>query len=140
MAPSPPSPTPLASIPRSVVPNRTNELVTYTPYHTATASNTSQGSGAYYGLIPNATQTIAPTNPNSHCLASASQASTSGNYQAGFSRFKEDLASMIKTKLGVDMGSSHVCTKNHLLKLILFLILLFGVFLSLLNLMVMILG
>ena len=76
------------------------------------------------------------------CEASkeTARASTSGNYQADFSRFKEDLASMIKTKLGVDMGSSHVCTKNHMLKLILFLILLFGVFLSLLNLMVMILG
>jgi len=53
------------------------------------------------------------TYPDLHRLASASQALTSGNYQADFSRFKEDLANMIKTKLGVDMGNSRLYQKPY---------------------------
>jgi len=51
---------------------------------------------------------MTPPNFNAHCFASSTQASTSGNYQADFSRSKDDLASMIKNKLEVDMGSSHL--------------------------------
>ena len=42
---------------------------------------------------------MAPTNPTTHHLASIAQASSSSNYKDDFSRFKEDLADMIKTKL-----------------------------------------
>jgi len=42
---------------------------------------------------------MAPTNPTTHHLASIAQASSSSNYKEDFSRFKEDLADMIKTKL-----------------------------------------
>ena len=53
-----PSPTPLATIPISVAPGRTNETMTYTPPHTTTASSAPQGYGPHYGPIPNATQTM----------------------------------------------------------------------------------
>ena len=64
---------------------------------------------------------------------------TSHHYQADLLKFKEDLANAIKSKLGMDMGTT-VYIKNLIpLSLILLLFLLVGVFLSLLNLMVMIL-
>ena len=49
------------------------------------------------------------------CEASkeTARASTSGNYQADFSRFKEDLAGVFKTKLGIDMGSSRLYQKLY---------------------------
>ena len=133
MVPNPPSPTPLATIPSSAMPSRTGEMVPYTPPHTAAQ----QGSGPSRGPIPNTTMTY--TGPNAHRISSSFQASTSNNYQADFSRFKEDLPGVLKTKLGIDMGSSRLYQKPILLSLILFLILLVGVFLSSLNLMVMIL-
>ena len=113
MLPTPSSPTPLTSIPSSATFGRTNELMTYTPPRTAAVGSTLQGSCPHNGPIPNATQMMTSTYPNLHRLASASQASTIGNYQADFSRFKEDLANMIKTKLGVDMGNSRLYQKPY---------------------------
>ena len=82
---------------------------------------------------------MTPPNFNAHCFASSTQASISGNYQADFSGFKEDLANTIKTKLGIDMGNSRFYQKSYPPEFVLFLISLIGMFLSSLNLMVMIL-
>ena len=112
MVANPPSPTPLASIPSSAAPGRTNEMVLYTPPHTA-AGNTPQGSGPHYGPTPNATQTMSYTNPSAHRLASASHTSTSSSYHANLVRFKEDLANIIKNKLGVDLGSCRLYQKSY---------------------------
>ncbi|EEC68057.1 hypothetical protein OsI_35901 [Oryza sativa Indica Group] len=38
---------------------------------------------------------------------------TSANYQADFSKFKEDLANIIRTKLGIDMSSSRLYQKPY---------------------------
>jgi len=56
---------------------------------------------------------MAYTGPSAQCVSSSLHASTSGNYQADFSRFKEDLAGVLKTKLGIDMGSSCLYQKPY---------------------------
>ena len=53
------------------------------------------------------------TNPNAHRLASASHTYTSSSYQANLIKFKEDLATIIKNKLGVDLGSSRLYQKPY---------------------------
>lgn len=58
-------------------------------------------------------QTMAPTIPVTHRLASAAQASSSSNYKADFSKLKEDLANIIKIKLGVDMGNCRLYQKSY---------------------------
>ena len=72
-----------------------------------------QRSGVHLGPIPDdlhsdllkrtpvsPVQTMTQTNPIIHHLASNAQASTSGNYVAGLTRMKEDLAKLLKTQLG----------------------------------------
>ena len=112
MVANPPSPTPLASIPSSAAPGRTNEMVLYSSPHAA-AGSAPQESGPHYGPIPNASQTMSYTNPSTHHLAFASHAYTGSNYQADLLKFKEDLANIIKSKLGVDLGSSCLYQKPY---------------------------
>ena len=82
MVVTPPSPTLLATIPGSAAPGRTNKMSLYTPPHTSAGVHL-KGSGPRHGPIPNATQTMSYTNPNTHCLTSASHTSTSSSgYQA----------------------------------------------------------
>ena len=69
--------------------------------------------------------------PIEHRLTSVAQASTSGRCEADPARLKEDPASAMKIKFGVDIGNIHY-TKSHIpLNLIWFLFLLIGVFLIL---------
>ena len=75
-------------------------------------------------------------NSNAHCF---SEFYTSQHYQADLLKFKEDLENAIKSKLGVDMGTIRLYQKPYPAEFDLLLFLLVGVFLSLLNLMVMIL-
>jgi hypothetical protein len=56
---------------------------------------------------------MAQTDPIAHRLTSNAQTSTSGNYEANLARMKEDLANMFKTKLGLDMGRSHLYQKPY---------------------------
>jgi hypothetical protein len=58
-------------------------------------------------------QTMAQTNPISHCLVSNTQTTTGSKYEADFAKLKEDLANMIKTKLGEDMGKSRLYQKPY---------------------------
>jgi hypothetical protein len=111
MVVTPPSPTPLATILGSAAPGRTNKMALYTPPHTS-AGGTPQGSGPRHGPIPNATQTMSYTNPNTHSLASASHTSTSSSgYQADLYKFREEMANKLKSKLGVDLSSSRLYQK-----------------------------
>ena len=55
-------------------------------------------------------QTMAPTDPITHRLASNAQASISRNYKADLA---EDLANMFKAKLGVGMGGSRLHQKPY---------------------------
>ena len=48
-------------------------------------------------------------NPNAHRF---SEFYTSQHYQADLIKFKEDLANAIKSKLGVDMGTTHFISKT----------------------------
>ena len=82
-------------------------MVQYTPPHTTPQ----QGYGPSRGLIPNTT--TAYTGPSTNHTSSSLQASTSGGYQAEFSRFKENLAGVLKNKLGIDMGSSCLYQKPY---------------------------
>ena len=52
--------------------------------------------------------------PIEHRLTSVAQASTSGRCEADHVRVKEDPASAMKTKFGVDIGNLHY-TKSHIL-------------------------
>jgi hypothetical protein len=56
---------------------------------------------------------LASASSTIHHLTSAAQTSSSGNYEADFSGFNEDLANMIKMKLGVDMGNSRLYQKPY---------------------------
>ena len=50
-------------------------------------------------------------NPNAHCQLS--EFYTSQYYQADLLKFKEDLANVIKSKLGVDMGTTRLYQKPY---------------------------
>ena len=120
---SPATPALFASILCSAGPSRTNELANLDSSYTTIACSVPpifpRGSSVQHGSIPDnvhndmlkrapvsSIQTMTQIDPFTHCLASNPQASTSGFYQADLSRLKEDLANMIKAKLGVDMGRS----------------------------------
>ena len=98
---------PHASIPSSAAPSRTNEIVIHTGPH----ATSQQGSGPHRGPIPNTN--MAYTGPSTQRVSSSSYASTSGAYQADFNRFKEDLAGVLKSKLGIDMGGSRLYQKPY---------------------------
>ena len=51
-------------------------------------------------------QMMVQDNPIEHCLTSVAQASASGRCKADTARLKEDPASAMKTKFGVDIGNS----------------------------------
>ena len=52
-------------------------------------------------------------NPIEHRLTSVAQASTSGRCKADPARLKEDPASAMKTKFGVDIGNSTLYQKSY---------------------------
>jgi len=107
-----------------------NELVNFDPPYTTVAYSVppipSQGSGVPRGPIPDdvyndllkrapgsSVQMMSQTDPITHRLDSNAQMSTSRNYEADLARKKEDLANMFKTKLGLDMGKSHLYQKPY---------------------------
>ena len=98
---------PHTSIPGSAVPSRTNEIVMHTGPH----ATSQQGSGPHRGPIPNTN--MAYTRPTAQRVSSSLYASASGAYQADFNRFKEDLAGVLKSKLGIDMGGSRLYQKSY---------------------------
>jgi len=106
-----PSPVPLETIPGSAAPGRTNELSLYTPPRTTTVAGGSRGSGLNQGPIPTSSQTMPHGNPNAH--RQFSKFYTSQHYQADLLKFKEDLANAIKSKLGVDMGTTRLYQKPY---------------------------
>ena len=58
-------------------------------------------------------QTMEQDDPIAHRLNSASQASTSSRCEADPARLKEDPASAMKTKFGVDIGNSTLYQKPY---------------------------
>ena len=56
-----------------------------------------------------ATQTMSTTYPMTHHLGQTSM----GNYEADFAMVREDLASMFKSKLGLDMGRSRLYQRTY---------------------------
>ena len=52
-------------------------------------------------------------NPIEHRLTSVAQASTSGRCEADPTRLKEDPASAVKTKFGVDIGNFTLYQKSY---------------------------
>jgi hypothetical protein len=130
MVANPATPAPLASVPRSASLSRTNELMNFEPPYTTVAYSVPpiplQGWGVPRGPVPDdvcndllkrapvsSIETMAQTDPIAHRLTSNAQTSTSGNYEANLARMKEDLANMFKTKLGLDMGRSHLYQKPY---------------------------
>ena len=71
---------------------------------------------------------MAYTGPSTQRIAPSLSASASGTYQADFTRFKEDLAGVLKCKLGIDMGGSHLYQKPYPPEFDFFHIQLVGVF------------
>jgi hypothetical protein len=85
-----------------------------------------QGTGIPYCLVPNEVydsylrrapinwvQTMSHANPTAHHVTSTSHTPVNSKYEADFGKLKEDLASMMRTKLGVDMGSSRLYQKPY---------------------------
>ena len=58
-------------------------------------------------------QTMVQDDPIEHRLTSVAQASTNGRCEADLARVKEDPTSMMKTELGMDMGSSRLYQKPY---------------------------
>src|SRR6185503_13203087 len=56
---------------------------------------------------------MAYTVPSTQRVSSSLHASASNTYQADFTRFKEDLAGVLKSKLGIDMGGSRLYQKPY---------------------------
>ena len=73
----------------------------FTPPRSTVVGSAPMGSSVSFGPIPNTTH-------NTVYGAPRFQNTTSANYQADFSKFKEDLANTIRTKLGIDMSSSRL--------------------------------
>ena len=127
---SPAASTPIVPTVSSAGLSRTNELANLDSSYTTVVCSVPpippQGLGVHHGPIPDDVhndllrrapvsyiQTMAQIDPITYHLASNAQASTSGNYEADFDRLKEDLASMFKTKLRVDMVGSHFFQKSY---------------------------
>ena len=79
--------------------------------HAGPTATSHQRSGPHRGLIPSSN--MAYTSPSTQRVSSSLQASASGTYQADFTRFKEDLAGVLKSKLGIDMGGSRLYQKPY---------------------------
>ena len=62
-------------------------------------------------MIPNTN--MAYTGPSTQRVSSSLHALASGTYQADFTRFKEDLAGVFKSKLEIDMGGSRLYQKPY---------------------------
>ena len=56
---------------------------------------------------------MAYSSPTMQRVSSSSYTSASGAYQSDFNRFKEDLAGVLKSKLGIDMGGSRLYQKPY---------------------------
>jgi hypothetical protein len=127
---SPATPAPIASLPCTADPSQTDELANFVPSYATVAYRVPpippQASGVPRGQIPDdvyndllkhvpvsLVQTMAQTYPISLRLVSNTQTSTCSKYEANFAKLKEDLANMIKTKLGVDMGKSRLYQKPY---------------------------
>ena len=127
---SPATPTPFASIHCSAAPSRMNELANFDSSYTTVACSVppifSRGSSVHLGPIPDNVhnnmlrhapvsylQMMSQTNPITHRLASNAQTSTSGNYETNLAKLRLDLANMIKTKFGVDMGRFNLYQKPY---------------------------
>ena len=120
----------IASISSSGVPSRTNEFMNFVPSHTVVACSTPptppQESVSPHEPIPDnvhgdlgrasisSVQTMVQDDPIGHRLTSITQAFTSGRCEADPARLKEDLASAMKTKFGVDIGNSTLYQKPYL--------------------------
>ena len=53
------------------------------------------------------------TGPTTQRVASSLHELASNTYQADFTRFKEDLAGVLHSKLGIDMGGSRLYQKPY---------------------------
>ena len=72
--------------------------------HAGPHTTSQQGSGPHRGPIPNTNMTY--TGPTTQRVLASSHTLASCTYQTDFNRFKEDLAGVLKSKLGIDMGGS----------------------------------
>ena len=79
--------------------------------HARPTAASQQRSGPHRGPIPNTN--MAYTGPSTQRVSSTLHASANGTYQADFTRFKEDLAGVLKSKLGIDMGGSRLYQKPY---------------------------
>jgi hypothetical protein len=57
-----------------------------------------------------ATQTMSTTDPMTHRLGQTS----TGNYEADLARMREDMTSMFKSKLGLDVGRSRLYQRPYI--------------------------
>lgn len=94
-------------MPGSTAPSRTGEMV----LHAGPTAASLQGSRPHRGPIPN--NNMAYTSPSVQRVSSSLHASASGTYQADFTRFKENLAGLLKSKLGIDIGGSRLYQKPY---------------------------
>ena len=79
--------------------------------HTGPHATPQQESGPHRGPIPKTNMTY--TGHTTQRVSSSSHASASGTYKADFNRFKGDLAGVLKSKLGIDMGGSRLYQKLY---------------------------
>jgi len=89
--------------------------------------------GNSFGRAPiSSVQTMVKDDPIEHLLTSVAQASTSGRCEADPARLKEDPASAMKIKFGVDIDNSTLYQKPYPAEFdLVFFFLLIGVFLIL---------
>ena len=108
----------LAPLPTSAAPSLEEELAEFVPPYTTK----SYGEPPFPPPLPKDVwddwlkanpqydaQTMSTTDPATHCLGQTS----TGNYQADLARMREDLASMFKSKFGLDMGRSRLYQRTY---------------------------
>jgi len=120
MVVSPVTPTPNMSTPCSATLSQTNEMTNCVQPSLSQESGSPHepifvnvhGNSVRHAPI-SSVQTMVQDDPIEHRLTSVAQASTSGRCEADLARIKEDRASAMITKIGVDMDNSRLYQKPY---------------------------
>ena len=113
----PDQPIPLSIIPSSVVPTFSNTIGNTRPQFSTTVNTSAQIPDDVFESYRLAQAKMAPYLNKMNLVNSAPQQPNNPHW-AEFSRFKEDLANVVKTKLGVDIGNTNLIKSHMILNLI----------------------
>ena len=108
----PEQPIPLSVIPSPVIPPFSNTIGNTGPQFSTTVNTSAQIPDDVFESYRLAQAKMAPYLNKMNLVNSAPQQPNNYNW-VEFNKFKEDLASVVKSKLGVDLGNSNLYQKSY---------------------------